>query len=124
MRLISVDSPSSQERERAGSDTMANYASLRGPVGLTRVYARMPKTATATSSWFDSLKHGRTFATNGPLLGFTLGVGLYSISFWLPQIVQALFGLGNVERQDLTVVVRERIRLTMHGAVFGLARIR
>jgi ACS family tartrate transporter-like MFS transporter len=31
------------------------------------------------------------------LLGFTLGVGLYSISFWLPQIVQASFGLGNVE---------------------------
>jgi hypothetical protein len=25
------------------------------------------------SAWFDSLKQGRTFATNGPLLGFTLG---------------------------------------------------
>ena len=57
----------------AGSDTMANYASLRGPVGLTRVYASIPKAATGTESWFDSLRHGRTFATNGPLLGFTLG---------------------------------------------------
>ena len=57
----------------AGSDTMANYASLRGPVGLTRVYAAVPKDMTGTASWFDSLKHGRTFATNGPLLGFTLG---------------------------------------------------
>jgi len=62
----------------AGSDAMANYASLRGPVGLTRVYASIPKEATGTASkfeseWFDSLKHGRTFATNGPLLGFTLG---------------------------------------------------
>jgi hypothetical protein len=28
---------------------------------------------TGTASWFDSLKQGRTFATNGPLLGFTLG---------------------------------------------------
>ena len=57
----------------AGSDTMANYASLRGPVGLTRVYASVPNNATGTAAWFDSFKHGRTFATNGPLLGFTLG---------------------------------------------------
>jgi len=61
----------------AGSDTMANYASLRGPVGLTRVYARVPKGAPQgppkLTDWMDSLKHGHTFATNGPLLGFTLG---------------------------------------------------
>jgi hypothetical protein len=57
----------------AGSDTMANYASLRGPVGLTRVYASVPDNAVGTAPWFDSLKHGRTFVTNGPLLGFTLG---------------------------------------------------
>src|SRR5579863_6729939 len=57
----------------AGSETMANYASLRGPVGLTRVYARVPKGSPKLTDWMDSLKHGRTFATNGPLLGFTLG---------------------------------------------------
>lgn len=57
----------------AGSDTMANYASLRGPVGLTRVYASIPKAASDTAPWFDALSQGRTFATNGPLLGFTLG---------------------------------------------------
>ena len=57
----------------AGSDTMANYASLRGPVGLTRVYASIPRDASGTAPWFDSLKRGRTFASNGPLLGFTLG---------------------------------------------------
>jgi TolB protein len=57
----------------AGSDTMANYASLRGPVGLTRVYARVPKGSPKLTDWMDSLKQGRTFATNGPLLGFTLG---------------------------------------------------
>ena len=28
---------------------------------------------TGTAPWFDSLKQGRTFATNGPLLGFALG---------------------------------------------------
>jgi len=56
----------------AGSDTMANYASLRGPVGLVRVYARVPAGPLKISSWLDSLKAGHTFATNGPLLSFTL----------------------------------------------------
>ena len=57
----------------AGSDTMANYASLRGPVGLTRVYAQVPKSKATVPAWLDSLKKGRTFATNAPLIGFTLG---------------------------------------------------
>jgi len=57
----------------AGSDTMANYASLRGPVGLTRVYASIPKNASTPQPLFSALKHGHTFSTNGPLLGFTLG---------------------------------------------------
>ena len=57
----------------AGTDTMANYASLRGPVGLNRVYANVPAGPLDIGAWLDSLKQGRTFATNGPLLGFTLG---------------------------------------------------
>lgn len=56
----------------AGSDTMANYASLRGPVGLVRVYADLPKTGLTPEHFLNELKHGRTFATNGPLLGLTL----------------------------------------------------
>lgn len=57
----------------AGSDTMDNYASLHGPIGLVRVFARIPKDAKSTAPFMDALKHGRTFATNGPLLGLTLG---------------------------------------------------
>jgi TolB protein len=57
----------------AGSDTMANYASLRGPVGLTRVYAQIPKHPVGIQPWLNALRRGHTFATNGPLLGFTLG---------------------------------------------------
>ena len=57
----------------SGSDTMANYASLRGPVGLNRVYANVPNGSLDIHSWLTSLKLGRTFATNGPLVGFTLG---------------------------------------------------
>ena len=51
----------------AGTDAMANYASLRGPVGLVRVFVQ-------TGPRFDhptflaGLKAGRTFVTNAPLL--------------------------------------------------------
>jgi TolB protein len=68
----------------AGSDTMANYASLRGPVGLTRVYASIPKNASSPQPLLDAVKHGRTFATNGPLLGFTLGGKTLGDEFTLP----------------------------------------
>jgi TolB protein len=56
----------------AGTDAMASYASLRGPVGLNRVYANVPKGPLNIESWLSSLKRGHTFATNGPLLGFSL----------------------------------------------------
>jgi Tol biopolymer transport system component len=56
-----------------GTDAMANFASLRGPVGMNRVYARVPDGPLSEQVWLDALKAGRSFATNGPLLGFELG---------------------------------------------------
>ena len=56
-----------------GTDAMANFASLRGPVGMNRVYARVPDGAVNPADWLNALKQGRSFATNGPLLGFRLG---------------------------------------------------
>jgi len=65
----------------AGTDAMANFASLRGPVGMNRVYAltesarsATARTATAarTQQWLAGLRAGRTLATNGPLLGLTV----------------------------------------------------
>jgi TolB protein len=56
----------------AGTDAMANFASLRGPVGLNRVYAQMPGGRTGIHQFLNSLRHGHTFATNGPLLRFSL----------------------------------------------------
>jgi hypothetical protein len=64
---------------------MANYASLRGPLGLNRVYAAVPKGKIQSDAWLDSLKHGRTFATNGPLLGFTLADQRIGGTLRLPQ---------------------------------------
>jgi TolB protein len=57
----------------AGTDAMANFASLRGPVGMDRVYARVPNGPVKIEAFLDSLKSGKTFATNGPLLDFSLG---------------------------------------------------
>jgi TolB protein len=68
----------------AGTDAMANYASLRGPVGLNRVYANVPDGPLNISPWLNSLKQGKTFATNGPLLGFTLGNGKLGDTLQLP----------------------------------------
>jgi len=55
----------------AGTDAMANFASLRGPVGMNRVFAKITGPLDHRR-WLAALKAGRTFATNGPLLGFTL----------------------------------------------------
>jgi hypothetical protein len=57
----------------AGTDAMANFASLRGPVGTNRVYANLPAGPVNVDRWLAGLKAGRTFATNAPLLAFTLG---------------------------------------------------
>jgi len=58
----------------AGTDFMGNYASLRGPAGLNRVYAEVPAGPLQLQPWLESIKAGRTFATNGPLLRFELGL--------------------------------------------------
>ena len=57
----------------AGTDFMGNYASLRGPVGLNRVYAEQaPGESLRIKPWLESIRAGKTFATNGPLLHFSL----------------------------------------------------
>jgi hypothetical protein len=53
----------------AGTDAMANYASLRGPVGMNRVYALADE---GQEQWLAALKAGRTMATNGPLVGLSV----------------------------------------------------
>ncbi|MCH8615266.1 CehA/McbA family metallohydrolase [Sphingomonas sp. SM33] len=52
----------------AGTDAMANYASLRGPVGMNRVFLDTGGDLSPAAAK-NALKAGRTFASNGPLLG-------------------------------------------------------
>ena len=67
----------------AGTDAMANFASLRGPVGMNRVFAKSGRLE--HRRWLDALKAGRTFATNGPLLAFTLNGREIGDSLALPS---------------------------------------
>jgi len=55
----------------AGTDAMANYASLRGPVGMNRVFLETGGQTTPQAAR-DALKAGCSFASNGPLLGLEL----------------------------------------------------
>jgi hypothetical protein len=58
----------------AGTDATPNFAStLHGVVGTNRVYVRVPAGPLRMDAFLDGLRRGRTFATNGPLLRFTLG---------------------------------------------------
>jgi TolB protein len=52
----------------AGTDAMANYADLRGPVGMNRVFLDTGGDQ-SPGALLAALKAGRTFASNGPLLG-------------------------------------------------------
>ena len=58
----------------AGTDAFPNFAALRGPPGLARVYAR---TGTGEAlnhrRWLGAIRAGRTFVTNAPVVEFTLG---------------------------------------------------
>ena len=55
----------------AGTDAMANFASLRGPVGTNRVYVKHSGPL-QPDSWNENLRKGHSFVTNGPLVWFTI----------------------------------------------------
>lgn len=58
----------------AGTDATADYAApIRGQVGMDRAYVRVPDLPPTIGSWKEALRQGRSFATNGPLIEFTLG---------------------------------------------------
>jgi TolB protein len=56
----------------AGTDAFANFAMLRGPVGLERVYVNGGPGGLDHARFLAGLKAGRTFVTNGPLLTLTV----------------------------------------------------
>jgi TolB protein len=55
----------------AGTDAFPNFASLRGPAGLVRVFARIGARLDH-GAFLAAIRQGRTFVTNAPLLEFAL----------------------------------------------------
>jgi TolB protein len=55
----------------AGTDAMANYASLRGPIGMNRVFLDTAKQKRG-DGMHAAIKAGRGFVSNGPLLGLLI----------------------------------------------------
>ncbi len=55
----------------AGTDAMTNYASLRGPLGMNRAFAKLGGPP-EEGRFLAAVRAGKTFATNGPLLDFSL----------------------------------------------------
>jgi hypothetical protein len=55
-----------------GTDAMMNYASLRGPIGLNRVYVK-GEGELDNKLFQTNLKSGKSFVTNGPIIGFSIG---------------------------------------------------
>jgi TolB protein len=78
----------------AGTDAMTNFASLRGPVGMNRVYVHTGP-GLDQRHLLDSLRAGRSFATNGPLLSLSM----------------AGHGLGEELRLERPGEVRARVHL-------------
>ena len=99
----------------AGTDAMANYASLRGPIGLVRVFldTRGEHTSAALR---DALKEGRSFVSNGPLLGLTIaGRG--------PGGVLAAGGKHPVRVAMRSPVPVDRLELVQNGRVIREFRL-
>jgi hypothetical protein len=96
----------------AGTDFMGNYASLRGPIGLNRVYAQMKPGPLKIGPWLESIKAGRTFATNGPLLWFQLGGQTAGDVVKLEKIQELPFKVGM-----RSVVPLDHLQIVCNGKV-------
>ena len=99
----------------AGTDAMTNYASLRGPVGMNRVYVRSgPKLD--YRAFLDALAAGKTFATNGPILSFTLNDREIGDDIALPAgkaTLQAKVSLRSI-------VPVQKLEIVSNGAVVAI----
>ena len=111
----------------AGTDAMTNYASLRGPVGLNRVYlATTDRSAAALS---NALKQGNGFVTNAPLLGLKVNGVSPGDTLHLPPLPLAGEGGGegdkrrvHIEAAVRSIVPLAGIELVFNGKVIKRLR--
>jgi hypothetical protein len=96
----------------AGTDAMANFASLRGPVGMCRVYAKAGR-APERARWLEAIRAGRTFATNGPLVELTVAGREPGDEVRLPAGRHEL----EVRARVRSIVPVERVEVVANGKV-------
>jgi hypothetical protein len=96
----------------AGTDAMANFASLHGPVGMNRVFVHSGGRL-VYRDWLAALKAGRTFVSNGPLLGFTLSGRSIGDELVFPAGVHQV--MARVSLRSLVPV--ERLEIVVNGVV-------
>jgi TolB protein len=100
----------------AGTDAFPNFASLRGPPGLARVFVQSGATLDHRR-WLAGLKAGRTFVTNAPLLEFSLGGRGIGDDIRLPagsHRLAARIGLrSNVPVDHLEIIGNGKVVATM-----------
>src|SRR5258706_1409143 len=104
----------------AGTDAFPNFASLRGPPGLVRVFVRSGARLDH-GSWLAGLKAGRTFVTNAPLLEFSIaghGIGEeIPLSLGTHRLTARVGLRSNVSIDHLEVIGNGRVVATIpvHG---------
>jgi hypothetical protein len=96
----------------AGTDAMTNYASLRGPVGLNRVYVKAGVPLTHPK-FLAALKAGKTFATNGPLLELSVNGRDIGSEIALPNGMSKLTIRGRMR----SIVAVDRVEIVVNGNV-------
>jgi TolB protein len=118
----------------SGTDAMANYASLRGPVGMNRVYLQTGGSIEA-EALSTALKQGRTFASNGPQLalevdgkspGDTLSVPAVGQSVRYRAALRSPVAIDHFEVvQNGRVVARHKLKQARtHADVTGQLKLR
>jgi len=104
-----------------GTDAFPNFATMRGPPGLVRTYAKSGATLD-NRRWLEAIKAGRTFVTNAPLLTFTLngrepGSDI-SFPFSGTHLVRARVTLrSNVPVDHLEIIGNGRVMAKFSGRV-------
>ena len=96
----------------AGTDAMTNYASLRGPVGMNRVFVRSGAKLDYRG-WLAALKAGRTFASNGPVLSFSLEGKEPGDEIALPKRPKRLIAKVSLR----SIVPVEKLEIVSNGTV-------
>ena len=113
----------------AGTDAFPNFASLRGPPGLVRVFVHSGAKLDH-QRWLAGLKAGRTFVTNAPLLEFSVAGHAIGDEIRIPSgthQLKAVVGLrSNVPIDHLEIIGNGKIvatvpldtsRMTAHDTV-------